>query len=259
MNAFGDTAPPLPWFEPDWPAPAHVRARVTLRAGGVSHGPYGAGTVGGFNLGMACGDDPVAVRANRARLRSALPAEPAWLAQVHGAAVVDAAALGGVPPRADAAFTDRPGVVAVVMMADCLPVLYTDRAGRGVAAAHAGWRGLAAGVLQATATALRTRLGGAELIAWLGPAIGPDHFEVGRDVHAAMCAALPAAEAAFVATGPDRFHADLYLLARQALAQGGVSAVYGATDCTACDATRYYSHRRDRVTGRHAALIWRAA
>jgi len=248
------------WIEPQWPAAAHVRARVTLRAGGLSQGPYGAGEQGGLNLGYGSGDAAVAVSANRALLRATLPAEPAWLAQVHGAVVVDAAQVRAeAPPAADAACTDAANVVAAVMMADCLPVLLTDRDGRAVAAAHAGWRGLAAGVLQATVRALRARVGdGATLLAWLGPAIGPDHFEVGADVLAAMQVALPEAERAFVPGAPGKYHADLYALARQALALAGVHAVYGDVDCTYCNAARYYSHRRDRVTGRHAALIWRA-
>jgi YfiH family protein len=243
----------------DWPAPPGVFARVTLRAGGVSTGPHGAGASGGLNLGFGSGDVAEAVMENRRRLRAQLPAEPRWLQQVHGAAVVDAAQVTAEAPAADAAVTDAAGVVAVVMMADCLPVLLTDREGRAVGAAHAGWRGLAAGVLQATVAALRARVGAAPLMAWLGPAIGPDHFEVGAEVRAAMRAALPQADLAFKATGADKLHADLFMLARQALAHAGVTEVYGGGVCTYCDAARFYSHRRDRVTGRHAALIWREA
>jgi YfiH family protein len=244
---------------PDWPAPRGVRALITLRSGGVSSGPYGAGARGGLNLGLGSGDSVEAVLDNRRRLREVLPAEPRWLQQVHGAAVVDAARVTATPPAADAAVTDAPHVVAAVMMADCLPVLLADRDGRAVGVAHAGWRGLAAGVLQATVAALRTRVGVAPLTAWLGPAIGPDHFEVGADVHTAMCAALPQAERAFVAAGPGKYHADLFMLAREALAQAGVTDVHGGGVCTHCDPARFYSHRRDRITGRHAALIWRGA
>jgi YfiH family protein len=246
------------WIVPHWPAPPGVRALITPRAGGVSQGSYGAGGRGGLNLGFGCGDAAEAVAANRTILRRALPAEPAWLRQVHGATVVDAAVSGGEPPAADASFTDRRGVVAAVLMADCLPVLLADTAGRGVAVAHAGWRGLAAGAVQATVQALRRCLGSpaATLCAYLGPAIGPDHFEVGVDVRSAMCATLPGAEADFVAHAPGKYLADLYALARRALADAGVSEVYGGGLCTFCDVARFYSYRRDRVCGRHAALIW---
>jgi YfiH family protein len=247
------------WIEPHWPVPASVRTLITTRAGGVSTGPYGAPLDGGMNLGLGSGDDPARVAANRARLRERLPAEPAWLRQVHGARVVDAAqASGASPPEADAAVADRPGVVAVVMMADCLPVFLADAHGRAVAVAHAGWRGLAAGVIQATVRTLRARLPdpAGDVVAYLGPAIGPDHFEVGPEVRDAMCASLPGAGAAFVPGESGKFLADLFALGRLALAQERVKAVYGGGVCTHCDAARFYSHRRDRVTGRHAALIW---
>lgn len=242
----------------DWPAPAGVRTLVTDRTGGVSQGAYA-----GLNLGLATGDDPAHVQRNHALLRSRLPAAPRWLRQVHGARVVDAAgvsddgaAVGMV--EADAAIAAAPGVVVVVLTADCLPVLLADAAGRCVAAAHAGWRGLAAGVLQATVNAMRVRLADPEarIVAWFGPAIGPDHFEVGADVRQAMQASLPDAERAFMPHRDGKFHADLYALARQALAQQGVHDVHGGGACTYCDAARFYSHRRDRVTGRQAALIW---
>jgi len=247
------------WIVPDWPAPPSVQALATTRAGGVS-----AGAWAGLNLGLATGDDRDRVLRNRALLAAQLPSAPRWLRQVHGARVVDASAVPadgadtGATVEADAAFTVERGVVAAVLTADCLPVLFADTAGHAVAAAHAGWRGLAAGVLQATARALRAGVNdpGARLVAWLGPAIGPDHFEVGADVLDAMCAALPKARAAFVPCGPHKFRADLYALARLALAQEAVADVHGGGDCTYCDATRFYSHRRDRVTGRQAALIW---
>lgn len=247
------------WIVPRWPAPPSVQALATTRAGGVS-----AGAWAGLNLGLATADDRDSVLRNRALLRTQLPAEPRWLRQVHGAHVVDASAVpadgadAGATVEADASFAVQRGVVAAVLSADCLPVLFADAAGRGIAAAHAGWRGLAAGVLQATARSLRAGMNdpGARLVAWLGPAIGPDHFEVGADVLDAMCAALPGARAAFVPCGPHKFHADLYALARLALAQEAVVDVHGGGDCTYCDAARYYSHRRDRVTGRQATLIW---
>jgi len=255
----GMTAAPGGWIVPSWPVPSSVGALATTRAGGVSQGAWA-----GLNLGLATGDDREQVLRNRALLRMHLPAAPRWLRQVHGARVIDACAVpvdgadAGAAIEADAAFAAERGVVAAVLTADCLPVLLADSAGRCVAAAHAGWRGLAAGVLQATARAMRTGLRDpdARLVAWLGPAIGPDHFEVGADVLAAMSAVLPDARAAFMPRGPHKFHADLYALARMALAQEGVQHVYGGGECTYCDATRYFSYRRDRVSGRQATLIW---
>lgn len=250
------------WIVPDWPAPAGIRALITTRAGGVSRGPWGVppGGEGGMNLGFGNGDEAAAVAANRARLRGLLPQEPRWLAQEHGARVVDAESVAA-PPAADASTALAHDVVCAVLVADCMPVLLADARGRGVAAAHAGWRGVAAGVLQATARALRVRLHDptAELIAYLGPAIGPEAFEVGADVLDAMCDALPQARSAFRPVGGGKYLADLFALGRQALAQAGVEAVYGGTDSTYADAQRFYSFRRDRVTGRHAALIWRAS
>jgi YfiH family protein len=248
------------WITPDWPVRASVRALITTRGGGVSTGAFGTrdGAASGFNLGLGVGDSEVAVLANRARLRAVLPSEPRWLQQVHGASVVDAAEVR-VPPAADAAWADRPDVVAAVLVADCMPVLLADAAGRCVGVAHAGWRGLAAGVLQATVRAMRARLRdpAAELIAYLGPAIGPRHFEVGAEVLQAMQRTLPRAAEAFVGRA-DRYLADLFELGRQALAEAGIVQVYGGGDCTVSDPARFYSYRRDRVTGRHAALIWLA-
>jgi YfiH family protein len=250
------------WIVPDWPAPRGVRALITTRAGGVSRGPWGVppdGT-GGMNLGYGSGDDPAAVAANRARLRALLPEEPRWLTQLHGARVADAESVAE-PPVADASTALARNVVCAVLVADCMPVLFADVRGRAVAAAHAGWRGLAAGVLQATADALRSRLNDprAELIAYLGPAIGAEAFEVGADVLAAMLATLPQAASAFRPLGGGKYLADLFALGRQALAQRGVEAVYGGTESTYAQPQRFYSFRRDRVTGRHAALIWRAS
>jgi YfiH family protein len=249
------------WIRPDWPAPPGVRAIITTRAGGTSSGPWGVppeGT-GGLNLGFLSGDVEDAVRSNRARLRSHLPSEPRWLKQVHGPTVVraDDAPAG---TEADASFTTAPGVVAAVMVADCMPVLLAEASGACVGVAHAGWRGLAAGVIQATARAMRDALGqpGAELMAYLGPAIGPDHFEVGPEVLDAMAASLPRARDAFRPRG-EKFLADLFLLGRLALAEVSVTRVSGGGVCTVCDPRRFYSFRRDRTTGRHAALIWREA
>jgi YfiH family protein len=252
--------PEAGWIRPDWPAPPDVRALITTRAGGVSEAPYGVapGTGQGLNLGLGAGDDPAAVLANRARLRAVVGDEPRWLRQVHAATVVDAATVFE-PVAADASYTDISGVVAGVMIADCMPVLLTDTSGRCVGVAHAGWRGLAAGVIQATVRAMRERIGdpAAELLAYLGPAIGPKHFEVGAEVMTAMREGLPRAADAFVACGNGKYFADLFALGRQALAQIGVSRIYGGGDCTYSDAQRFYSYRRDGVTGRHAAVIWK--
>lgn len=245
---------------PDWPAPPHVVALSSTRRGGCSRAPYDDGTgAGGFNLGTHVGDDPAAVRANRALLRTRLPAEPVWLNQVHGVQVVDAAALGGSGevPDADASFAQQPGVVCVVQTADCLPVLLCDAAGSVVAAAHAGWRGLAGGVLENTVARMRSA-GAGELMAWLGPAIGPENFEVGAEVKAAFEQHDPRAADAFVArtAAPGKYLADLYQLARLRLQGCGVASVYGGGRCTVQEAEDFYSFRRDRVTGRMATLIW---
>lgn len=245
------------WIRPDWDAPGNVRALITTRAGGVSEGPFSAAGTGGMNVGLKSGDDLACVRENRALLRQCLPEEPRWLQQVHGAAVafVDD---GDAAAPADAAVSLRHGRVCVVSVADCLPVLFADREGRAVGVAHAGWRGLAAGVLQATARAMRARLRdpAAELLAFLGPAIGPQRFEVGGEVLDAMRARLPQAEAAFAALPSGKHLCDLFALARMALAQAAVTRISGGGVCTHSDPQRFYSFRRDRITGRHAALIW---
>ena len=245
------------WIVPDWAAPRNVRTLITTRAGGVSGGPFAAGTGGGMNIGLKSGDAIENVRSNRARLRAVLPNEPCWLQQVHGATVVRADAASA-PATADAAISLQPGCVCAVSIADCLPVLFADRGGRAVGAAHAGWRGLAAGVIQNTAREMRAMLGddGADLVAYLGPAIGPAHFEVGAEVLAAMGEQLPQAVLAFAPASKGKYLADLFALARQALALVGIERIFGGGDCTFSDATRFYSYRRDRVTGRHAALIW---
>jgi len=250
------------WITPDWPAPGSVRAVITTRHGGVSGGPYGVppGMRGGMNIGLGTADVAADVQANRARLRSSMPAEARWLHQVHGSRVVDAAQVAdNSTERADASFTSVPNIVCAVSVADCMPVLLADGSGQCVGIAHAGWRGLAAGIIQHTVDAMRNRIGnpGAELIAYLGPAIGPRHFEVGAEVRDAMNEHLPDADRAFVALAGGKFRADLFALGRQALELAGVSHIYGGQHCTFSNPQSFYSFRRDRVTGRHAALIWR--
>lgn len=237
------------WIVPDWPAPANVKAVITTRAGGVSGGPFAS-----FNLGLRAGDDPRAVAANRARLRAALPQEPKWLRQVHGIGVADADAITGAT-EADASIARGAGTVCVVMIADCVPVLFTDRAGSVVAIAHAGWRGLVGGVIENTVSALARDPG--ELLAYLGPGIGPGAFEVGPDVRNAFIARVPQAAAAFAPHVPGKWLADLFLLARQRLRRAGVESIHGGGVCTYTDAARFFSYRRDKTTGRMAALIWR--
>jgi YfiH family protein len=242
------TDPGLPGvIRPDWPAPANVRAFSTTRSGGCSRGPWAS-----LNLGARCGDEPGHVSRNRQLLRAVLPAEPRWLRQVHGAGVVDIDATSG-EPSADAAMTRMRGQVCAVLTADCLPLLLCNRAGTAVAAVHAGWRGLAAGVVQASVTALACETG--SLIAWLGPAIGPQAFEVGRDVFTAFTRASPEYAAAFTACG-QRWYADLYELARLALKSVGVASIWGGQYCTYTQADTFFSHRRDGVTGRMASVIW---
>lgn len=255
------------WLVPDWPAPDRVRALSTTRAGGVSHAPYGLadGRAGGLNLGTHVGDDPAAVATNRARLADRLPAMPRWLEQVHGCAVATVDHAPGVDeaaPQADASLAVAPGKVCAVMTADCLPVLLCDRAGTVVGAAHAGWRGLCHGVIEATLARMQALAGGKSgWLAWLGPAIGPDAFEVGAEVREAFLQhAAPgehaAVEAAFRAGAPGKYLADIYALARTRLARAGCTDVFGGDVCTVTDAERFYSYRRDGVTGRMASLIW---
>jgi YfiH family protein len=210
-----------------------------------------------LNLGLSTGDDADAVRENRARLRAVLPGEPAWLRQVHGAEVVDAAAAVD-RPRADAAVARRAGIVCAIQIADCLPILMCDRQGAVVGAAHAGWRGLAAGVIENTVAAMTAA--GADaggLVAYIGPGIGPRAFEVGDEVRELYVSADRDAQSAFTAHAPGKWLADLPALARRALARCGVTAVHGGNLCTYADHVRFYSYRRDKVTGRMAALIWR--
>ncbi len=238
------------WIVPDWPAPARVRSLITTRRGGVSTGAHAS-----FNLGLRADDDPRAVAANRAALREHLPQDPVWLKQVHGASAVRADAVTD-SPEADAAYTRRAETVCAVMVADCMPVLLCDTQASVVAIAHAGWRGLSAGVIENTIAAMGVKAN--DLLAFLGPAIGPAAFEVGADVRDAFLAADAAAAAAFTPHREGKWLADLFLLGGQRLARAGVHRIYGGGLCTFSDPARFYSYRRDRTTGRMAALIWLA-
>jgi YfiH family protein len=242
------------WIDADWPAPPGVRALSTLRcAEGVSPAPYGP-----FNLGLRSGDDPALVERNRELLSQwlALPSPPHWLQQVHGtrALRVHAPPAVGPEPEADAVVTAAPGVVLAILSADCLPVVLAATDGSEVAAAHAGWRGLADGVLEATVSAMATPAAG--LRAWLGPAAGPTAYEVGIEVREAFLKRDAAAAGAFVATRPGHWYLDLYAVARQRLAAIGLQEVHGGGFCTIGDAHRFHSHRRDGRGGRMATLAW---
>ena len=235
------------WLTPDWPAPASVRACVTTREGGVSEAPFDS-----LNLGDHVDDRPEAVAENRRRLTDHFSIKPAWLQQVHGIAVVHADP--GIVATGDASWTATPGIACAAMTADCLPALFCNRAGTRVAAAHAGWRGLAAGVLEATLDSLDVPA--AEVLVWLGPAIGPKAFEVGPEVREVFINQLPEAESAFVPSlNAGKFMADIYKLARLRLAVRGVTAVYGGDFCTVTD-PRFFSYRRASRTGRFASLVW---
>ncbi|AOE62265.1 peptidoglycan editing factor PgeF [Pseudomonas corrugata] len=235
------------WLIPDWPAPARVKACITTRAGGVSVAPFDS-----LNLGDHVDDDPAAVTENRRRLTDQFAIRPAWLQQVHGIAVVEADPT--LVAAADASWTATPGIACTAMTADCLPVLFCNRAGTHVAAAHAGWRGLANGVLEATLDSLQVPA--VDVLAWLGPAIGPQAFEVGPEVREAFIAQLPQSAQAFVPShNAGKFLADIYALARLRLAARGVSAVYGGGLCTVTD-PRFFSYRRSPRTGRFASLVW---
>ena len=240
----------LPLLLPDWPAPGHVRAVVSTRQGGVSGGPYAS-----LNLGTHVGDDAMAVAENRRRFAEAagLAAAPGWLNQVHGCEVVAASAHSGA--SADACWTTQTGMPCAVLTADCLPVLFADRDGSCVAAAHAGWRGLAAGVLEATIA--RLPVPPQRLLAWLGPAIGPDAFQVGEEVRAAFVGAAAEDAAAFRPDGL-RWRADLFALARARLRRCGVDHISGGGICTVSRREQFFSHRRDGSSGRFASLIWLA-
>jgi len=235
-------------IRPDWRVPPRVHALATTREGGASSGPYAS-----LNLGDHVGDDPASVARNRALLEQWLPAKPLWLAQVHGTTVVDAAEVNG-EPTADAAVTRELGVVLAVLTADCLPVLLAARDASAIGIAHAGWRGLAAGVVEATVA--RMRVAPAEIVAWLGPAIGQDAFEVGEEVRRAFADPDPTAAAAFAPGKAGKWQADLYALARRRLAAAGVTEVHGGGYCTFADRERFFSFRRDGRTGRMASLLW---
>lgn len=261
---------------PDWPAPDNVRAFTTTRKGGISRVPWNT-----LNLGGNCGDDRGSVQKNRILLRSLLPSRPRWLKQVHGTHVFDLDALEdgtlelenpGVL-EADAVLSAHNDRICAVLTADCLPVVFCNKKGTKVAAAHAGWRGLANGVLENTVAGMRggvkhrqTAPGGkaakvvqpGDIMAWMGPAIGPDAFEVGRDVYDTYCQADEENVIAFKPHG-DRWLADLYTLARLALARVGVVDVYGGEHCTYTNAERFFSYRRDGETGRMGTLIWLAS
>ena len=236
-------------YEADWPGPANVGTWQTTRAGGVSSGRWRS-----LNLGDHVGDRPEAVARNRDLLARelSLPAEPSWLDQVHGTRILhpDRGETGG----ADGAVTATPGVVLAIMTADCLPVLFATGDGRRIGAAHAGWRGLAAGVLAAAVAAFGCSP--SSLIAWLGPAIGPANFEVGPEVRAAFMARDDGAAACFAPNARGRWQADLDGLARRQLRQCGVTAIHGQPRCTFSDPDRYFSHRREAPCGRMATLIW---
>ncbi len=233
-----------------WPAPPNVRALTTLRSGGVSLPPFAS-----FNLADHVGDDPGAVALNRRHLRQRLrlPAEPVWLTQVHGTTVVDAA-RAAPNTQADGSFTDRPDVVCSVLTADCLPIFLCDESGTRVAILHAGWRGLAAGVVERGIEAMA--VSPATLMAWLGPAIGPQAFEVGAEVREAFTLGNAAAADLFTPGRDGHFFADLYALARLRLAAAGVNRIFGGGLCTVADQVRFFSYRRDGACGRMASLIW---
>ena len=235
------------WIAPAWPVARRVRALITTRAGGVSSGEFES-----LNLSARVGDDPQRVARNRAILRECLPAQPAWVKQVHGTVVIDAAEATP-ESEADAMVTRAAGVVCAVLTADCLPVLVADRAGKTVGIAHAGWRGLAAGIIENVVRAMGVPA--SDLVAYLGPGIGPRRYEVGENVRQAFVGTSPEAEAAFAPGQGGKYHADLAKLARQRLSAAGIGEVHGANLCTASD-ERFFSFRRDRVTGRMASLVW---
>jgi polyphenol oxidase len=239
---------PSTWIVPGWPAPKNVRTLITTRQGGASLGPYAS-----MNLGLAVNDEPATVQANRAFLRSHLPGDARWLRQVHGTRAIDEAQWhNGI--AADACVTRAANVVCAVMSADCIPVLLCDRDGHAAAAAHAGWRGLSAGILESTVRAME--VSPALLHAYLGPAIGPSAFEVGNDVYETFTQHDPRATTAFESVSAGKWLCDLFCLARQRLMDLGIQSIHGGEYCTYSNPELFFSHRRDKVTGRMAALIW---
>lgn len=239
------------FIQPQWPAPANVKALQSTRMGGVSIAHFAS-----LNFGAHVGDDPIAVAENRQLLSAYLPTEPVWVNQVHGVDVIDAA-VSSCLQNADASFTTKPNVVCVTMTADCLPLLLCDKKGSVVAAVHAGWRGLCDGVIEAAIA--KMQVSPSEILVWLGPAIGPNAFEVGDDVREQFLVKDSQAELAFKRNG-DKWLCNLYLIARQRLNNLGVMQVYGASVnedfCTYTDKARFFSFRRDNVTGRMASMIW---
>jgi YfiH family protein len=235
---------------PDWPAPPKVKALQTTRKGGTSAAPYDT-----LNLGLHVGDDPVRVNRNRQSLAAFMPSEPVWLEQVHGTVVANAD-MAGCHVQADACIARHRGSVCVVMTADCLPVLLCDKQGSVVGAAHAGWKGLAAGVIEATVQAMN--VAPENLMAWLGPAISREAFEVGEDVRATFAAAQPQAGSAFIPGQNGKWLADIYALARMRLNALGVAQIYGGNHCTYRESDKFFSYRRDGTTGRMGTFIWLA-
>jgi polyphenol oxidase len=241
---------PREWLVPDWPAPPGVRAFVTTRAGGMSEGEHAS-----MNLGARCGDDPACVARNRQIVLGHLPSAPRWMAQVHGTGVADLDAAGDeTVPLSDAAVTTIRGRVAVVLTADCLPLLLCDATGARVGVAHAGWRGMAAGVIENAVAALGCDP--SRVMAWMGPAIGPAAFEVGPEVREAFLRLDPEAGDAFAAHTPGKYMADLYALARRRLARLGVREVHGGGFCTWRETDRFFSYRRAQKSGRMGTFIW---
>lgn len=241
------TAANIDWLIPDWPAAENVRAGTTLRTKGISDGAYAS-----LNLAMHVGDDPQRVMKNRQLL--GLPYEPVWLEQVHSNVVIDVARHKGEIPRADAAYSTKKHQPCVVMTADCLPLLVTDIEATCVAAIHAGWRGLANGIIEATLNTLPVNT--SNLMVWLGPAIGPQVYEVGTEVRQAFVEQDTKAQQAFIQTDDSHWLMDIYQLARQRLQTSGVTQIFGGEFCTFTEADRYYSYRRDNITGRMASIIW---
>ena len=241
------SSPHRGWIVPDWPAARRVRSLITTRVGGVSSGAFAT-----LNLSVRVGDDPGCVARNRAILRASLPADPAWMKQVHGAAVIDPA-RAAQDAEADGAVTRSPGCVCAVMTADCLPVFLSERAGRAAGIAHAGWRGLAGGIVESVVRAMEVPP--EDLIAYLGPGIGARRYEVGGDVRKVFVDGDPGAGICFAPQRDGKYFADLYALARRRLAAAGVTEIYGGEFCTASD-ERFFSFRRDRTTGRMASLVW---
>lgn len=239
----------LPIITPSWPAPDNVHAYTTTRSGGVSGPPYHS-----LNLAHHVGDKPEAVLENRIRLHRSLslPSEPSWLEQVHGKEVISA--NKGQGQRGDASIASKPGPVCAILTADCLPLLLCDRQGTRVAAVHVGWRGLAAGIIKATVSVLQVP--GENLLAWLGPAIGPKVFEVGTEVKQIFLNQNRRSASAFRTHGQNRWLADIYQLARLHITSLGIRSIYGGQYCTVTDPDRFYSYRRDGKTGRMATLIW---